>query len=370
MSPMKPLSPLTEMTVGDVRRELATRLALARSVGPLTSWRVLRDDLASARMRTTRRRAVSDAIWKEAAAEVGARIATLAPGFLEISRDGKSTRVIRERVMLNDAVSIEIAEDKRLARRLIAEAGLPVPEWCYFSAADADRAYDFLGRGRPPFVVKPATASGGKGVAANVRLPSELRRAIISASRWAPELILERQAEGDVYRLLVLDGQVIDVLRRLRPRLTGDGKSTIKELLLAENRRRLADPASFVGLPVDLDCLLTLKAQGLELRSVPSRHTKFAIRTVTNHNGVLENETVADPIGEELQRQTALAADTLGLRLAALDIVTPDLRLGLEKDAGVVLEVNPVPALYHHYRVADRSRATKVAVPILRRLLE
>jgi D-alanine-D-alanine ligase-like ATP-grasp enzyme len=367
---MGPLSPLTEMTVVDVWRELATRLALARLVGPLTSWRALRDDLASARMRTMRRLAVSDAIWNEAAAEVGARISMLAPGFLEIRRDGKSTRVIRERVMLNDAVSIQIAEDKQLARRLIADAGLPVPDWCEFSASDADRAYEFLSQGTPPFVVKPATASGGKGITANVRLPSELRRAARAAARWASELILERQAKGDVYRLLVLDGQVIDVLRRLRPRLTGDGRSTIKELLLAENRRRLSDPSSFVGLPVDLDCLLTLKAQGLGLRSVPRRDATFAIRTVTNHNGETENETVGDPIGEELHGQAALAAAALGLRLAALDIVTPDLRLGLNRDGGVVLEVNPVPALYHHYRVADRSRATKVAVPILSRLLD
>ena len=84
----------------------------------------------------------------------------------------------------------------------------------------------------------------------------------------------------------------------------------------------------------------------------------------------MENETVDDSISEELQADAASAAEILGLRLAALDIVTQDHQLGLQESGGVVLEVNPVPALYHHYRVADRSRATKVAVPILRSLLE
>jgi cyanophycin synthetase len=182
--------------------------------------------------------------------------------------------------------------------------------------------------------------------------------------------MLERQAEGEVYRVLVLDGQVIDVVRRLRPRLTGDGTSTVGELLLAENRRRLTDPLSFTGLPVDLDCLLTLKTQGLGLRSVPFRGATVTVRTVTNHNSETENETVDRPIGGKLRAEAASAAEILGLRLAGLDIVTQDLQSGLRESGGVVLEVNAVPALYHHYRVADRSRATKVAVPILRSLLE
>ena len=370
MTPRGPLTPLVEMTIVDVWREVAARVSLARAVGPITSWKALRDDLASAHVRVTRRRDVADAIWTEAAAEVGASLTTLAPGFFEIRKDEKATRVIRERVMLNDAVSIEIAEDKRLSRRLIAESGIPVPDWCDFDARDARRGYEFLARQKPPFVVKPATASGGKGITTNVRLPSELRRAVITAARWDSQLMLEQQAEGDVYRLLVLDGEVVDLVRRLRPRLTGDGESTISELLLAENRRRLADPSSFVGLPLDLDCLLTLKAQGLGLRSVPSRGATFTVRTVTNHNGEMENETVDGSISEELQADAASAAEILGLRLAALDIVTQDHQLGLRESGGVVLEVNPVPALYHHYRVADRSRATKVAVPILRSLLE
>lgn len=362
-------TPLAQMTIDDARRELAVRISLARLVGPITSWRAFRADLASARLRATRRRAVAEAIWKEAATEVGATIAILAPGHFEIRKDGKSTRVIRERVMLNDAVSIEIAEDKQLARRLMAESGILVPDSCGFAAREPRQAYDFLSQQTPPFVLKPATASGGKGITANVQLPAELRQATVTAARWASQLILERQAEGDVYRLLVLDGQVIDVVRRLRPRLTGDGRSTIGELLLAENRRRLADPWSFTGLPVDLDCLLTLKTQGLALRSVPSRGATVTVRTVTNHNSETENETVDGPIGEKLRAEAVAAAETLALRLAAVDIVTDDLQSGLQESGGVVLEVNAVPALYHHYRVADRSRATKVAVPILRSLL-
>jgi D-alanine-D-alanine ligase-like ATP-grasp enzyme len=36
----------------------------------------------------------------------------------------------------------------------------------------------------------------------------------------------------------------------------------------------------------------------------------------------------------------------------------------------VVLEVNGAPGLSHHYHVADRAQATRVAVPILEKLLQ
>ena len=69
------------------------------------------------------------------------------------------------------------------------------------------------------------------------------------ASRHDHELILERQAAGHVYRFLFLDGELLDVVRRLPPHVTGDGRSDIRGLVLAENRRRL-DAHGHAGLPL------------------------------------------------------------------------------------------------------------------------
>jgi D-alanine-D-alanine ligase-like ATP-grasp enzyme len=288
----------------------------------------------------------------------------------EIRKGEKSTRIIRERVMLNDAISIEIAETKPLARRLLAAAGLAVPESCEFDPGRPEPAYRFLGEHEPPFVVKPTTASGGRGVTTNIRTPVQLDDAAMLAARFGPRLTIERQAAGEVYRLLVLADRVIDVVRRLRPRLSGDGKATIAQLIAAENRRRLDDASSFVGLPIDFDCLFTLEAQGLKLSSVPAAGETFTPRTVTNYNAEFENERVNDRIGEELRVEALRAARCLNLRLAALDIVTTQLDRGLGESGGILLEVNPVPGLYHHYRVANESRTPNVAVEILQRLLE
>src|SRR5688572_32104639 len=44
---------------------------------------------------------------------------------------------------------------------------------------------------------------------------------------------------GASYRLLYLEGRLIDAVRRDPPTVTGDGYSTIRRLIAHENRRRL-----------------------------------------------------------------------------------------------------------------------------------
>jgi D-alanine-D-alanine ligase-like ATP-grasp enzyme len=51
-----------------------------------------------------------------------------------------------------------------------------------------------------------------------------------------------------------------------------------------------------------------------------------------------------------------------------VDVVAPDIGRSLASSNGVVLEVNPIPGLQHHYNVADPEAATAVAVPVLEAL--
>jgi D-alanine-D-alanine ligase-like ATP-grasp enzyme len=48
--------------------------------------------------------------------------------------------------------------------------------------------------------------------------------------------------------------------------------------------------------------------------------------------------------------------------------VAPDVERPLAESNGVVLEVNPIPGLQHHYNVAEPEAATRVAVPVLEAL--
>jgi cyanophycin synthetase len=94
------------------------------------------------------------------------------------------------------------------------------------------------------------------------------------------------------------------------------------------------------------------------------------VKAVTNQNRIEDNETVPlDELAPRLVAEGASAAAAVGLRLAGVDVVTPDLGRPLAEAGGRVIEVNGMPGLNHHYNVADPARAVPVAVPILATLL-
>jgi D-alanine-D-alanine ligase-like ATP-grasp enzyme len=348
-------------------RSVATRVDLLRSTGPRHAWRRWQCDRALRRVAPARSAEVVRALWTEAAAELGATVTERGGGRLEIRRGHAVVTVAGQDASLNAPAAVALARDKPAAYAALTRAGVPVPEHLAFEAGDLEPAKAFLARGPVPCVVKPAAGSGGDGVTGGVRTAADLRRAALSAARFASRLLVERQIPGDVFRLLVLDGEVLDVLRRHAPQIEGDGRSTVEELIFAEYDRRLAanGDGGLKPFAVDLDCLLALASAGLSLRSVPPAGTVVPVKTVTNYNRRDENEAVGEAVAHGLKAQAAAAAAALGLRLAGVDVVTPSTESG-----GTVVDVNAIPALHHHGYVADHAAAARVAVPILRTLLE
>jgi D-alanine-D-alanine ligase-like ATP-grasp enzyme len=354
-------------------RELAVRFDVARSISLAHAWRRFSSEAQSARQS----RAPGDVepkyreIWLDAAKAVGADVVELPAGFIEMRANGAWTRVWRQWVMLDDAVTLRYALQKALVQERLSSSGLPVPEYLEFDASDLAAASEFLERGPTPCVVKPVADSGGSGVTSGVRTLAHLMRARLRAWRIDDRLLIERQIAGENYRFLFLDGVLLDAVRQRPPRVTGDGTSTIEELIEAENRRRLerAGEVLFWRLQVDLDCILTLEAADLTVGSVLPAGATIPVKTVINQNTIDDNETVRDTIAESLVDEARAAAELIGVRLAGVDLVTADLSRPLAQSGGAILEVNGTPGLNYHYEVIDKANATRVAVPILQALL-
>jgi cyanophycin synthetase len=355
-------------------RVLGTRLDLLRELGV----RAARRQRAAARAATAwavdARRAIYTEIWQEAADEVGALLRAIDRDFLELTREDRRTVVHFHHVQLDDAVSLELALDKPLVNRLLRDAGLPLPDGIELATGDVDAARAFLATREGAWVVKPARGtSGGTGVTCGIESADDFARARLRAARFDDRMLVERMARGDEYRLLFLEGALLDVLRRRPPRVVADGRSSVATLVEEENRRRAASRgrAGMSFLQVDLDCVLALRHAGWSLRSVPPAGTEVVLKATANENGSADNETVGpEHLCTALVADARAAVDAVGLRFGAVELVTPDPVQPLEAAGGVVLEVNGTPGLHYHYLVADPDGATRVAVPLLRRLLE
>jgi D-alanine-D-alanine ligase-like ATP-grasp enzyme len=318
------------------------------------------------------RRATYRRLWREAATEVGAECRELGSGFLEIRRDGAMTRVHEATVMLESAIARVLALDKTLTLRLLREAGVPTPDSVALLRGEYRLAEGLLDDAPHGCAVKCAFGTaGGDGVTCGVRSRKELRLAARRSSLWDDRILVERMYAGSVHRMLFLDGELIDVVRRQPPSVSGDGRSSIAELIRAENNRRFAagGDEGLLLLRIDLDCALAIRHGGRTLSTVPAAGEVVVVKTATNESAAREGETVRGPVAPEVVDEASRAARAIGVRLAGVDVVAPDLGRPLAESGGVILEVNGTPGLHHHYHVAEPERATRVAVPILSALL-
>ncbi len=349
------------------------RADIARELGVQGVRRYLTDKREARLWAPRARRALYADIWNDAAKCNDAGIAELGHDFMVVERDSARTIVWFHHVQLDDGVTLMLALNKALVHRLLIEAGVTVPEYTLFSPSDPAAALRFVEESDRPCVMKPASGtSGGSGVTCAIDSAGDVRRSIAHAARFGDRLIIERSVPGREYRLLFLDGELIDVIGRRAPHVVGDGRSSVAELMSQANRQRAAAaPRSGIAfLDTDLDCVLTLDLAGLNLRSVPAAGVPVKLKSAANRNGPEDNETVdRGELADELVAEARRAVAATNLRFAGVDLITPDLSRPLAQAGGAVIEVNGTPGLHYHYLVADPDRATPVAVPVLRTLL-
>ena len=309
-------------------------------------------------------------MWRQAAEELGATWTRLGDDMSEISLNGLRTRVAHNVSEIDGPVMLAILHDKPLTHRLLGAQNLPVPRHARFTLKTTAAAVEFLKSIGRECVVKPSGGTGGgRGVTTGIQTPRQLARAAAAAAVYADELLIEEQIAGDNYRLLYLDGKLIDSFVRRPPHVLGDGKSTIAALVRQVNQERLANKAvvSQVLLAIDLDMRRTLAAQGLSLRSVPNRGQVVRLKNVVNENAAHDNTTATQMLCPAIIEDGARAAKALRARFAGIDIVTSDPSVPLAQSGGIILEVNGTPNLYYHYKKADGC--FPVAVHLLRRML-
>lgn len=283
------------------------------------------------------------AYWQGAATALGATFDTLAPGYWEIGRAGRHTRINLSVTQFNDQVVAALCADKALTYRLANELGVEVPQHDAITLDCLDRARLRVDA-KAPLVVKPANyTSAGIGITTFVRSWSELERAALLAAFFSSTFLVESMIAGESCRLLLLDGELVHAVRRRGLRLVGDGVRDV---------RRLAVDA---GSPLDGMAHWTLGAQGLNSAFVPAAGCEVIARSLPPETTRLRElrteytEDITNVVGTDLLQNARAIAAKLEARLAGIDLVTLDPRLPLGETGGAILEVNPQPAIHHHY---------------------
>ncbi len=250
------------------------------------------------------------------------------------------------------AIAESICGDKDLTKRLLSACGVPVPEGeLVDSPAAAWEAAEDIGI---PVVVKPSDANHGRGVSINLTTREEIEAAYHLAAAEGSEVIVERFIPGNEHRLLVVDGRVAAAASGETATVTGDGRSTIAELIdtqiNTDPRRGVTEdfPLNRIVLEDDPAIVLELARQGFAPDAVPPAGKVVLIQ----RNGNVAFD-VTDQVHPSVAATVALAARIVGLDIAGVDLVAEDISRPLQEQHGAIVEINAGPGLLMHLKPAS-----------------
>lgn len=249
------------------------------------------------------------------------------------------------------AIGMEIAGDKRLAHRLLADAGIPVPRGRV--AASPAEALEALREIGPPVVVKPLSGHQGEGVHIELTSPPEVVAAFGSAAGDEGEVLVESYIPGSDYRVLVVGGRVAAAAELTAACLTGNGTATVAALVEQVN----ADPARGEGHDRPLTRvalgpteLALLARQGHDPRTVPAEGERVWLRRNANLSTGGTSRDVTGETHPDVAAMCVRAAATVGMDVCGIDLRLPDIGSPPPADRGAagILEVNAAPGLRMH----------------------
>jgi cyanophycin synthetase len=248
-----------------------------------------------------------------------------------------------------NSIAVGIASDKQLTKTLLEQAGVPVPGGATVTTLeDAQRVARRL---NGPATIKPLDANQGKGVTTTCTTPEEVARAFEHARKYGRHVIVEEFLAGRDYRVLVTGNKIAAASWRRPPCVTGEGKSTVRELVEIENR----NPARGEGhtniltkIPMDALAESTLAKQGYGFDSIVPRGVTVDLRGNANLSTGGTAEDVTDLLPEETREICIRAARTIGLDVAGIDVICQDISQPLREQNGGIIEVNAAPGIRMH----------------------
>ena len=264
-------------------------------------------------------------------------------------------------------IAVDIASDKHLTNRLLDSAGLPVPRADVVETEES--AVATAKRLGFPCVIKPLDGNHGRGVHLDLQSEDDVRAAWPGALRESRsgEVVVETYIHGNDYRCLVIGGRVAAIAERVPASVVGDGTSTVRQLVDRTNsdpRRGIGHEKVLTKIAVDEAAIALVREQGLEMDGVPEagRRVKLALTGNMSTGGTSIDRTLeAHPDNAEIAE---MAARVVGLDVAGIDFICPDITVPVRETGGAIVEVNAAPGFRMHTHPTE-GEPQYVARPVI-----
>lgn len=281
---------------------------------------------------------------------------------------GYGKNQVRFRATMTDrtsSIAVDLASNKDETKRMLQEAAIPVAKgMCITSEEQVKEAIDSI---QFPLVFKPLDGNHGKGASINVKTEEDAMAAFQHAKKYSHRIIVEKFISGYDFRVLVINHRFIAAALREPAHVTGDGISTIRQLIDQENkdpRRGYGHENVLTEISIDKETMDQLAKYQYSLETVPDKQVKCYLKGTANLSTGGTSTDVTDIMHPNNIFICERISRVIGLDICGIDIMATNLTEPLEASGGVVLEVNAAPGFRMHLAPAN-GLPRNVAAPVI-----
>ncbi|WP_420454621.1 cyanophycin synthetase [Rubrivirga sp.] len=264
-------------------------------------------------------------------------------------------------------IAVEIASDKEDTRGLLESLGLPVPrQELVYGPADAARAAERIGY---PVVTKPLNANHGRGVSIRLTTDAQVEAGFDHAAQHGTSrgVLVESFVSGFDHRMLVVNGHLVAVAKRVPGHVVGDGEHTIEELVEIVNqdpRRGVGHEKVLTRLAFDAQAERLLAKAGHGPETVLPAGETFYLRSTANLSTGGTAIDLTDVVHPDNRDMAVRAVRAVGLDVGGVDFLSDDITQSWRDVGGAIVEVNAAPGFRMHVSPSEGT-PRDVAGPVM-----
>ncbi len=295
-----------------------------------------------------------------------------------VSHNANKLKIYKNNLDINDLVQSFIGKNKALSNNLLQkELANFVPAQLLVNLQNANaikQALVYCQQKNFQVVIKPIGKSLGYGVTILPQNEAETKQALQEIkNQWSTKYaVIENYLSGDhEYRVLVLNGEIIDIVERIAAHVTGDGQSTVQALIDDKSEFRIR--YGFDEMLVDKVTKKHLQRQGYSLDTVlPEGQTAY-LRLVCNFDpgGDIVRVELSAVQSQYLQLFSD-AARAVDVPFLGIDVIAPNITQSWQPKQIGFNEINHAPMPHGHYfaDLLEGCQQPKTAKKVLQKILE
>ena len=248
-------------------------------------------------------------------------------------------------------IAVAISCDKEDTHNLLHDVGLPLPiQKLVYSEEQAVKMARRIGY---PVVVKPLDANHGRGITIDINLDSDVEAAFHFAKEKGKSrgILVESLIKGFDHRMLVVNGELVAVAKRVPGHVVGDGKHSIEQLVDIVNedpRRGVGHEKVLTQLELDRQANLLIEQACHTSETVLPKDEIFYLRSTANLSTGGTAIDVTDEVHPDNRAMAVRAVMAIGLDVGGVDFLSEDITQSYKEIGGAIVEVNAAPGFRMH----------------------